>query len=50
MAGRMYEAEYGKAFAQQLLGHKSAKMTAKYLDSRDDSFTLITPPEKKTEY
>lgn len=50
MAGRMYEAEYGKAFAQQLLGHKSEKMTAKYLDLRDDSFTLITPPEKKTEY
>lgn len=50
LAGRMYETECGREFAQHLLGHKSEKMTAKYLDLRDDSFTLITPPEKKTGY
>lgn len=50
LAGRMHEAEYGREFAQHLLGHKSAKMTAKYLDSRDGSYALIALPEQKTGY
>ncbi|MGG7670104.1 MULTISPECIES: tyrosine-type recombinase/integrase [Yersinia] len=32
LASRLYEAEYGKEFAQKLLGHKSMKMTNVYLD------------------
>lgn len=41
LSGRLFESEYGKLFAQKLLGHKSAKMTEKYLDSREKKFTMI---------
>ncbi|WP_277973201.1 tyrosine-type recombinase/integrase [Pantoea agglomerans] len=41
LSGRLFESEYGKTFAQKLLGHKSEKMTEKYLDAREKVFTLI---------
>ncbi|PXW40623.1 integrase [Erwinia sp. AG740] len=41
LAGRLYEKEYGKEFAQKLLGHKSMKMTDKYLDSREKEWTML---------
>jgi integrase len=31
LSGRIYEAAYGKEFAQKLFGHKSEKMTEMYL-------------------
>jgi len=34
LAERLYEKEYGRPFAQKLLGHKSEKMTSMYADSR----------------
>ena len=34
LAVRLYEKEYGRAFAQKLAGHKSAKMTDMYADPR----------------
>ncbi|CDL39839.1 hypothetical protein [Citrobacter freundii] len=37
----MYEKEFGKDFAQKLLGHKSEKMTEKYLDTRKKEYVLI---------
>ncbi|MDU4943356.1 MAG: hypothetical protein E6X23_17760 [Mixta calida] len=46
----LYETENGKEFAHRLLGHKPAKITAKYLDSRDDRYARIALPEKKTGY
>ncbi|WP_192941421.1 MULTISPECIES: site-specific integrase [Yersinia] len=41
LASRLYEAEYGKEFAQKLLGHKSIKMTNVYLDSRKNEWVEI---------
>ncbi|MGB3254278.1 tyrosine-type recombinase/integrase, partial [Buttiauxella gaviniae] len=41
LAGRLYEKAFGKEFTQKLLGHKSEKMTEKYLDVREKVFTLI---------
>ncbi|EBP4585087.1 tyrosine-type recombinase/integrase [Salmonella enterica] len=41
LAGRMYEKELGKEFAQKLLGHKSEKMTEKYLDTRKKEYVMI---------
>lgn len=41
LSGRLFEAEYGKSFAQKLLGHKSEKMTENYLDTREKKFTLL---------
>ncbi|MGE4684365.1 tyrosine-type recombinase/integrase [Yersinia enterocolitica] len=41
LASRLYEAEYGKEFAQKLLGHKSMKMTDVYLDSRKNEWVEI---------
>lgn len=41
LSGRLYEKAYGKDFAQKLLGHKSEKMTEKYLDVREKVFTLL---------
>ncbi|EOW7153644.1 TPA: tyrosine-type recombinase/integrase [Yersinia enterocolitica] len=41
LASRLYEAEYGKEFAQKLLGHKSMKMTNVYLDSRKSEWVVI---------
>lgn len=41
LSGRLYEAIYGKQFAQKLLGHKSEKMTEKYLDTRQNEYVMI---------
>ncbi|WP_323665547.1 tyrosine-type recombinase/integrase [Pectobacterium punjabense] len=41
LAGRLYEKERGKEFAQKLLGHKSAKMTDKYLDTKGKEYTYL---------
>ncbi|MEQ9886238.1 tyrosine-type recombinase/integrase [Pectobacterium zantedeschiae] len=41
LAGRLYEKERGKEFAQKLLGHKSAKMTEKYLDTRGKEYIYL---------
>lgn len=34
LSGRMHKKEFGKDFAHRRLGHKSERMTAKYLESR----------------
>ena len=36
LSGRLFDAEYGKDFAQKILGHTSEKTTQLYLDERDD--------------
>ncbi|WP_179894805.1 tyrosine-type recombinase/integrase [Burkholderia sp. JKS000303] len=41
LAARLYSDEYGPEFAQALLGHKSAAMTALYRDSRGKEWTEI---------
>jgi integrase len=41
LAARLYADEYGAEFAQALLGHKSAEMTALYRDSRGKEWTEI---------
>ncbi|WP_145578027.1 tyrosine-type recombinase/integrase [Yersinia alsatica] len=41
LAGRLYEKEKGKEFAMKLLGHKSEKMTNKYLDTRGKEYVML---------
>jgi integrase len=41
LAARLYAEQHGKEFAQALLGHKSAEMTALYRDSRGLEWTEI---------
>ncbi|MCS2154750.1 phage integrase Arm DNA-binding domain-containing protein [Scandinavium goeteborgense] len=41
LSGRLYEVSYGKEFAQKLFGHKSEKMTEKYLDKRQNEYVMI---------
>ncbi len=41
LAGRLYEKEKGKDFARRLLGHKSEKMTDKYLDTRGKEYEML---------
>ncbi|MEX2953514.1 tyrosine-type recombinase/integrase [Serratia fonticola] len=41
LAGRLYEKERGKEFAMKLLGHKSVKMTDKYLDTRGKEYVML---------
>ncbi|MDR5019073.1 phage integrase Arm DNA-binding domain-containing protein [Yersinia rochesterensis] len=41
LAGRLYEKEKGKEFAMKLLGHKSEKMTNKYLDTRGKDYVML---------
>ncbi|EKN5932277.1 integrase [Yersinia enterocolitica] len=41
LAGRLYEKEKGKKFAMKLLGHKSEKMTNKYLDTRGKEYVML---------
>jgi integrase len=41
LAARLYTEQYGAEFAQALLGHKSAEMTALYRDSRGRGWTEI---------
>ena len=41
LAQRLYRAEYGAEFAQAMLGHKNASMTAVYNDLRGSDFQLV---------
>lgn len=41
LAARLYTEQYGKEFAQALLGHKSALMTDLYRDIRGREWTEI---------
>lgn len=41
LAARLYSEQYGPAFAQALLGHKSAEMTSLYRDSRGKEWTEV---------
>jgi enterobacteria phage integrase len=41
LAARLYAEEYGPEFAQAILGHKSASMTAMYRDTRGAEWTEI---------
>ncbi len=41
LAGRLHEKEKGKEFAMKLLGHKSVKMTDKYLDTRGKEYVML---------
>jgi integrase len=41
LAKRFHEEQYDSAFTQKLLGHKSAKMTALYYDSRGSEWSEI---------
>jgi hypothetical protein len=37
----LYKKEYGAAFAQAMLGHKTATMTAKYDDLRGSGWQVV---------
>lgn len=41
LAGRLYEKERGRDFAQKLLGHTSEMMTLKYLNTRGKEFVML---------
>ncbi|MFS1563575.1 MAG: tyrosine-type recombinase/integrase, partial [Candidatus Arsenophonus phytopathogenicus] len=41
LSARLYTEKMGNNFAQKLLGHKSAEMTAKYQDERNNSWIEI---------
>ena len=41
LSERLYKAEFGAAFAQAMLGHKNASMTAKYDDMRGQGYQVI---------
>ena len=41
LAGRLCEKEKGTEFTQKLLGHKSEKMTGKYLDARGKEYVML---------
>lgn len=41
LAARLYTDEKGGEFAQRLLGHKSAMMTAKYQDNRGSEWVKV---------
>jgi integrase len=41
LAGRLYEKERGKDFAQKLLGHSSETMTLKYLNTRGKEYVML---------
>jgi integrase len=42
LSERLYRKQYGKEFAQALLGHKSETMTAKYDDTRGSEWQVVT--------
>lgn len=42
LSARLYTEKYGESFAQKLLGHKSAEMTARYTDPRGSTWSLIS--------
>jgi integrase len=41
LAERLFKAEFGAAFAQAMLGHKNASMTAKYDDMRGQGYQVV---------
>lgn len=41
LAERLFKAEFGAAFAQAMMGHKNASMTAKYDDMRGQGYQLV---------
>jgi len=41
LAGRLYEKERGRDFAQKLLGHTSEMMTLKYLNTRGKEYVML---------
>ena len=41
LAGRLYEKERGKDFAQKLLGHSSETMTLRYLNTRGKEYVML---------
>lgn len=41
LAERLYRKEYGQEFAQSIMGHKHAKMTAEYNDTRGGDWKII---------
>jgi integrase len=41
LAARLYTEQHGPEFAQAILGHKSANMTAMYRDTRGAEWTEI---------
>lgn len=42
LAERLYKKEYGKEFAQAIMGHKHAKMTADYDDLRGSGWNVVS--------
>ncbi|WP_370521117.1 tyrosine-type recombinase/integrase [Pantoea sp. BAV 3049] len=42
LSARLYTEKYGDSFAQKLLGHKSAEMTARYTDPRGSTWSMIS--------
>lgn len=42
LAERLYKKEYGQEFAQSIMGHKHAKMTAEYDDTRGGDWKIIS--------
>jgi len=42
LAERLYKAQYGQEFAQSIMGHKHAKMTAEYNDLRGSGWQVVT--------
>jgi integrase len=43
LAERLYREQYGAEFAQSILGHKHASMTAKYDDMRGQGWDVVVP-------
>ncbi len=41
LAGRLYEKEKGRDFAQKLLGHTSEMMMLKYLNTRGKEYVML---------
>jgi enterobacteria phage integrase len=44
LSARLYADAYGENFTRALLGHKSARMTALYRDSRGQEWTEVKLP------
>jgi integrase len=42
LSGRLFEKVYGKNFTQKLLGHRTEKMTEKYLDEREEKYVILS--------
>lgn len=46
LAGRLYEKEFGKDFAQAIWGHRNANTSATYLDVRGSEWINVAPPQR----